>query len=127
MGTVWKRKSFAVLEFLLRSWDISTKLLFSLYCYTALKLGRYRSLVGLRDIFFGFVLSATYEREVLRAASLHTIDEYIAHRRHTVSGFVGKRPIYQHCIGLTRRGGSPSHKVCGDYNGGYINVKRLLK
>ena len=49
--------------------------------------------------------------DVLSRASLYTLDEYIAKRKEKVLAWVRRRPIYQHCRGLTGRGGSPNRTV----------------
>ena len=47
--------------------------------------------------------------EVLKAACLHTVEDYIQVRRHTVMKFVSERPIYRYCREAERRRGSGSH------------------
>ena len=46
--------------------------------------------------------------DVLRAARLRTIGEYIARRRHTVLRAIADRPILEECRGVERRRGSPT-------------------
>ena len=45
--------------------------------------------------------------DVLRAARLRTIGEYIAKRRQTVLCAIADRPILEECRGAERRRGSP--------------------
>ena len=45
--------------------------------------------------------------DVLRAARLRTVGEYIAWRRQTVLRAIADRPILEECRGAERRQGSP--------------------
>ena len=47
--------------------------------------------------------------EVLKAACLHTVEDYITVRRRTVMKYVVERPIYQYCREAERQRGSGSH------------------
>ena len=46
--------------------------------------------------------------DVLRAARLRTIGDYIARRRQTVLRAIADRPILEECRGAERRRGSPT-------------------
>ena len=46
--------------------------------------------------------------DVLQAARLQTIGEYIARRRQTVLRAIADRPILEECRGAERRRGSPT-------------------
>ena len=46
--------------------------------------------------------------EVLQAARLRTIGDYIARRRQTVLQTIAHRPILEECRGAERRRGSPT-------------------
>ena len=47
--------------------------------------------------------------EVLKAACLHTVEDYITVRRRTVMKYVVERPIYKFCREAERQRGSGSH------------------
>ena len=47
--------------------------------------------------------------EVLKAACLHTVSDYIQVRRHIVMKFMSERPIFQFCREAKRQRSSRSH------------------
>ena len=53
---------------------------------------------------------------VLKAAGLHTIDEYIGQRRHMVAKYITSRPVYDMVKGVKRLTGTPPRLLWTDQN-----------
>ena len=66
-----------------------------------------RRLTGMRPTKRGEVWVYPKSADVLRAARLRTIRDYIAKRRQTVLRAIADRPILEECRGAERRQGSP--------------------
>ena len=66
-----------------------------------------RRLTGMRPTKRGATWTYPKSVDVLRAARVKTITEYIAARRHTILRTIADRPILEECRGAERRRGIP--------------------
>ena len=94
-GYFYKAIVQAILLYGSESWTISTSTLRILSSFNA-RVARHLTSRHIRPLEDGtwFCPPTT---EVLEAAGLWTIEEYIKKRRHTIRGYVWTRPIYQEC------------------------------
>ena len=95
----------AVLLYGSESWVPST---FDLRALKGFHVEAARRLTGMRPTKRGETWVYPKSAEVLRAARLRTIGDYIDRRRQTVLQAIADRPILEECRGAERRRGSPT-------------------
>ena len=96
----------AVLLYGSESWVISA---FDLRALEGFHVEAARRLTGMRPSKQGDSWVYPKSADVLRAARLRTVGEYIARGRQTVLRAIADRPILEECRGVERRRGSPVH------------------